>query len=262
VRRTDEVRRTWWESNQLAKTTKEEIMPKRGKKYREVAKLIDREKSYSPQEALELVKKVSYTSFDGSVETHLRLGVDPRQADQQVRGVVQLPHGTGKKVRVLVFAEGEAEKIAQEAGADYVGSDDLAKRIQEGWLEFDVTIAIPQVMGKVGRLGKVLGPRGLMPSPKVGTVVPPEDLPRVIDELHRGRLEFRLDKTANLHVPIGKVSFSSEQLLENFMALIDAVVRAKPAAAKGQYIRKVVVAPSMGPGVKVDPIQALTLRAA
>jgi large subunit ribosomal protein L1 len=238
-------------------------MSKRGKKYLEVVKLVDRDKNYSPQEAMELVKKVSYTAFDGSVETHLRLGVDPRQADQQVRGVVQLPHGTGKEVRVLVFAEGEAEKIAQEAGADYVGCDDLIKRIQqEGWLEFDITIAIPQVMGKVGRLGKILGPRGLMPSPKVGTVVPPEDLPRVIDELHQGRVEFRLDKTANLHVPIGKVSFSSEQLLDNFTALVDAIVRAKPAAAKGQFIKKVVVAPSMGPGIKVDPTQAVTLRTA
>jgi large subunit ribosomal protein L1 len=236
-------------------------MSKRGKKYREVAKLVDREQSYPPQEALELVKKISYTSFDGPVETHLRLGIDPRQADQQVRGVVQLPHGTGKKVRILVFAEGEAEKIAEEAGADYVGSDDLVKRIQEGWLEFDITIAIPQMMGKVGRLGKILGPRGLMPSPKVGTVVQAEDLPRVIDELHRGRVEFRLDKTANLHVPIGKASFSTEQLVENFTALIDAIVRARPPAAKGQYIRKIVVAPCMGPGIKIDPVQALALRA-
>jgi large subunit ribosomal protein L1 len=223
-------------------------MSKRGKKYREVAKLVDREQSYPPQEALELVKKISYTSFDGPVETHLRLGIDPRQADQQVRGVVQLPHGTGKKVRILVFAEGEAEKIAEEAGADYVGSD-------------DITIAIPQMMGKVGRLGKILGPRGLMPSPKVGTVVQAEDLPRVIDELHRGRVEFRLDKTANLHVPIGKASFSTEQLVENFTALIDAIVRARPPAAKGQYIRKIVVAPCMGPGIKIDPVQALALRA-
>lgn len=237
-------------------------MSKRGKKYQEAAKLVDRGKNYSPQEAIELVRKVSYTSFDGSVEAHIRLGLDPRQADQQVRGVVQLPNGIGKQVRILVFAEGEAERIAQEAGADYVGSDDLVKRIQEGWLEFDATIAVPQLMGKVGRLGKVLGPRGLMPSPKVGTVVPPEDLTRVIDELHKGRVEFRLDKTANVHVPIGKVSFPSEKLMGNFVALLDAIVRAKPSAAKGQYIKKVVVAPSMGPGIKVDIAQAVSLHVA
>jgi large subunit ribosomal protein L1 len=236
-------------------------MAKHGKKYLDKAQLVDRTRSYSPGEALSLVKETSYSSFDGTVETHMHLNVDPRKADQQVRSVVQFPHGTGRKVRVLVFAEGEAEKIAEGAGADYVGIDDLIKRIQEGWLEFDVAIAIPQVMGKVGRLGKILGTRGLMPNPKAGTIVPAEDLPRLIDELHKGRVEFRIDKTANLHVPIGKVSFSAEQLVDNFTALMDAVIRAKPATAKGQYIKKIVVTSTMGPGVKIDIAQAMSLRA-
>jgi len=190
------------------------------------------------------------------------MNVDPRHADQQVRGVVTLPHGTGKEVRILVFAEGEAEKIAQEAGADHVGGDELVKKIEEGWLDFDATIAIPQMMGKVSKLGRILGPRGLMPSPKTGTVVSLEDVPRVIDELRAGRVEFKLDKTANLHVPIGKVNFKSEELLENFASLMDAVQRAKPSGAKGQYVKKIVLTSTMGPGVKVDIAQALALRAA
>ncbi|UCC86161.1 MAG: 50S ribosomal protein L1 [Anaerolineales bacterium] len=235
-------------------------MPTRGKKYREAAKLIDREKAYSPEEAMELVKKVSYTNFDATVEVHLRMGLDPRHADQQVRSTVSLPHGTGKQVRVLVFVEGEGEKIAEEAGADYVGSDDLIQKIQGGWFEFDVAVATPPMMGKVGRMGKVLGPRGLMPSPKAGTIVPAEDLGRVVRELKAGRVEFRLDKTANIHVPIGKVSFSQQQLAENFAALMEAVQRAKPAAAKGQYIRRVTIAPAMGPGVKLDVFQASQLE--
>ncbi len=235
-------------------------MPTRGKKYREAAKLIDREKAYSPEEAMELVKKVSYTNFDATVEVHLRMGLDPRHADQQVRSTVSLPHGTGKQVRVLVFVEGEGEKIAEEAGADYVGSDDLIQKIQGGWFEFDVAVATPPMMGKVGRMGKVLGPRGLMPSPKAGTIVPAEDLGRVVRELKAGRVEFRLDKTANIHVPIGKVSFSQQQLAENFAALMEAVQRAKPAAAKGQYIRRVTIAPTMGPGVKLDVFQASQLE--
>lgn len=235
-------------------------MPKRGKKYQEVAKLVDRERAYSPEEAIELIKKISYANFDATVEAHLRMGLDPRHADQQVRSTVSLPHGTGKQVRVLVFAEGEGEKIAEEAGADYVGSDDLTQKIQGGWFEFDVAVATPPMMGKVGRLGKILGPRGLMPSPKAGTIVPAEDLGRVVKELKAGRVEFRLDKTANIHVPIGKSSFSKEQLLENFAALMEAVQRARPAAAKGQYIRRITVTPTMGPGVKIDVFQASQLE--
>ena len=235
-------------------------MPKRGKKYLELAKLVDRTKTYSPEEAIELAKKTSFTNFDATVEAHLRLGVDPRKADQQVRTIALLPHGTGKKMRILAFAEGEAEKIAQEAGADYVGSDELIKQIQEGWLDFEVVVAVPQVMGKVGRLGKILGPRGLMPSPKAGTIVPAEDLPRLINEMRAGRVEFRLDKTANLHVPIGKVRFPKENLMENLAALMEAVLKAKPASAKGQYIRKITLTTTMGPGIKVDVAKAQELK--
>lgn len=237
-------------------------MPKRGKKYLAAAQLVDRNRLYTPEEAIELAKKTSYAQFDASVEVHLRMGVDPRHADQQVRGVVVLPNGTGKRTRILVFAEGDAARIAQEAGADYVGSDELIQKIQGGWLEFDVAIATPQVMGKVGRLGRILGPRGLMPSPKTDTIVPPEDLPRVIREARLGRVEFRVDRTANIHVPIGKVSFEKQQLLENMSALMDAINRAKPAAAKGTYIRKVALAATMGPGIRVDPAQAAAMRPA
>lgn len=235
-------------------------MPKRGKKYQEVAKLVDRDRTYSAEEAIELVRKVSYSTFDATVEVHLRMGLDPRHADQQVRSTVSLPHGTGKQVRVLVFVEGEGEKIAEEAGADYVGSDNFIQKIQGGWFEFDVAVATPPMMSKVGRMGKILGPRGLMPSPKAGTIVPAEDLGRLVRELKAGRVEFRLDKTANIHVPIGKVSFSKEQLVENFAALMEAVQRARPSAAKGQYIRRITVAPTIGPGVKVDVLQASQLQ--
>lgn len=237
-------------------------MPKRGKKYQEAANLVDRERDYPPDEGVALIKKVSYANFDATIEAHLRMGLDPRHADQQVRSTVSLPHGTGKEVRVLVFAEGEGEKFAEEAGADYVGSDDLVKKIQDGWFEFDVAVATPPMMSKVGRLGKVLGPRGLMPSPKAGTIVADDDLGRVVTELKAGRLEFRLDKTANIHVPIGKSSFSEEQLAENFAALMEAVQRAKPPAAKGQYIRRITLAPTMGPGVKIDVFQASQLQTA
>jgi large subunit ribosomal protein L1 len=237
-------------------------MSKRGKKYLESAKLVDRTRTYLPEEAIELAKKTSFTSFDATVEAHLRLGVDPRKADQQVRSIALLPHGTGKKRRILVFAEGEAEKIAQEAGADYVGSDDLIQQIQEGWLDFEIAIAIPQMMGKVGRLGKILGPRGLMPNPKAGTLVPAEDLPRLIKEMRSGRVEFRLDKTANMHVPIGKVSFPKENLLDNLAALMEAVLKAKPASAKGQFIRKITLTTTMGPGIKVDVAEARALKTA
>ncbi len=236
-------------------------MPKRGKKYRQASEKVDRTRLYPPEEALQLVKEISYAGFDETVEVHFRLGVDPRHADQQVRGTAVLPHGLGKEVRVLVFASGEAEKIAREAGADYVISDDEGiKRIQDGWTDFDVAIAVPDMMSKVGRLGRVLGPRGLMPSPKTGTIVPPEDLPRLISEAKAGRVEFRVDKTANVHVPIGKVSFPTEKLLDNFAVLVDTIRKARPAASKGTYIRKITVASSMGPGVKVDPVQAQTLE--
>jgi large subunit ribosomal protein L1 len=237
-------------------------MPKRGKKYREAAELVDRTKTYSPEEAIELAKKTSFANFDATVEVHLRLGVDPRKADQQVRSIALLPHGTGKKRRILVFAEGEAEKIAQEAGADYVGSDDLVKQIQEGWLDFEVAIAIPQVMGKVGLLGKILGPRGLMPNPKAGTLAPAEDLPRLINEMRSGRVEFRVDKTANLHTPIGKVSFSKENLMDNLAVLMEAILKVKPPAAKGQYIKKITLTTTMGPGIKMDVAKAQELKAA
>nr|HID12582.1 50S ribosomal protein L1 [Anaerolineae bacterium] len=236
-------------------------MPKRSKKYRQALEKVDRLRLYSPQEALELVKETSYVNFDATVDTHFRLGVDPRHADQQVRGVVLLPHGLGKEVRVLVFAAGEAEKIAREAGADYVASDDeWIKKIQNGWTEFDVAIAVPEMMGKVGRLGRVLGPRGLMPNPKAGTIAPAKDLPRLVQEAKAGRVEFRVDKTANLHIPIGKVSFPTEKLLDNFAAVVDAVKKARPPASKGTYIRRITVTSSMGPGIKVDPIQAQALE--
>lgn len=236
-------------------------MPKRGKRYLEAAKLIEPDRNYTPEEAVDLVKKTSYTKFNATVEAHLRTGLDPRKADQQVRSTVQLPNGTGREVRVLVFAEGEGAKEAADAGADYVGSDDLVQKIQqEGWFEFDVAVATPAMMSKVGRLGKALGPRGLMPSPKAGTVVPDADLGRLVGELKAGRVEFRLDKTANMHVPIGKVSFSNEQLLQNFAALMEAVSNARPTGARGTYIRKVTLTATMGPGIKVDPVQASQLQ--
>jgi large subunit ribosomal protein L1 len=237
-------------------------MPKRGKKYQEAAKLVDQDRAYAPDEAVDLARRVSYAGFDATIEVHLRMGVDPRQADQQVRSTVSLPNGTGRTVRVLVFAEGEGERVAREAGADYVGSDDLIKQIQGGWLDFDVAVATPALMGKVGRLGKLLGPRGLMPSPKSGTIAPDSDLARVVRELKGGRVEFRLDKSANIHVPIGRASFSKQQLVENLSALMEAVQRAKPASAKGQYVRRITVAPTMGPGIKVDVYQASTLQVA
>jgi len=231
-------------------------MRKPGKKYREQAAKVDATKSYSPKEAVALARATSYTKFNGTLEAHIRLGVDPKYADQNVRDVVVLPHGLGKTVRVLVFAEGEGARLARDSGADYVADDELIKKIQEGWAEFDVAVATPEMMGKVGRLGRILGPRGLMPNPKTGTVVPAQDLPRVIKESKAGRVEFRVDKTGNLHVPIGKISFSEQQLYENFAALIQAVIKARPASAKGTYLRKIVLAATMGPGIKVDPVAA------
>ncbi|MDT8898731.1 MAG: 50S ribosomal protein L1 [Thermanaerothrix sp.] len=235
-------------------------MAKHGKKYLAAKAKVDAGRAYSPEEALKLAKETSITNFDGTVEVHLRMGLDPRQADQQVRDVVVLPHGLGKTVRVLVFAQGEAAAIAQQAGADYVAdSDEWITKIQNGWTDFDVAIATPDMMSKVGRLGRVLGPRGLMPNPKAGTVVPADDLPRVIREAKAGRVEFRMDKTANIHVPIGKVSFDVDKLYANMAALMDAIKKAKPAAAKGTYIKRVTVTTTMGPGIRVDPIQAQSM---
>jgi large subunit ribosomal protein L1 len=226
----------------------------RARKYKEAAKTIEHAKQYSPDEAVKLVKGASTSKFDGSIEAHLRLGVDPRHADQMVRGSVTLPHGTGKKRRVLVFAQGDKAREAKEAGADYVGGDDLAKRIQEGWLDFDVTLATPDMMGMVGRLGKVLGPRGLMPNPKAGTVT--FDIAKGVKDIQGGRIEYRVDKTGIIHTNIGKASYTEAQLRENLAALMDAVVRAKPASAKGQFLRSVYLAPTMGPSVQIDPALA------
>jgi large subunit ribosomal protein L1 len=236
-------------------------MAKHGKKYREAATHVEKERLYEPMEALRLARETSYTKFDGTIEVHIRLGVDPRHAEQQVRDTVLLPNGLGKQVRVLAFAEGEATRVATEAGADIIGDDDVIKRIKDGWVEFDATVSTPDMMGKIGKsgLGKVLGPRGLMPNPKAGTVVPAEDLPRVIKELKAGRVEFRVDRTANLHVPIGKASFDVDKLFENFGALMEAVRKARPASAKGTYVRKVTVTSTMGPGVRVDPNAALAV---
>lgn len=236
-------------------------MAKHGKKYLAALAKVDTDTAYEPMKALELVKETAYGEFDGTVEVHLRTGLDPRQADQQIRDVVVLPNGLGKTVRVLVFAQGEGATLAQQAGADYVAdTDEFIARIQGGWTDFDVAIATPDMMGRAGRLGRILGPRGLMPNPKAGTVVPAEDLPRVINEAKAGRVEFRLDKTANLHVPIGKVSFSTEKLHQNMAALMDAVRKARPTAAKGVFVRRVTVTSTMGPGIRVDTNQAFTME--
>lgn len=235
-------------------------MAKHGKKYNAARAKVEVNTYYEPAKALELAKETSYSKFDATVEVHMRMGLDPRQADQQVRDVVVLPNGLGKTVRVLVFAQGEGATRATESGADYVAdSDEWIAKIQGGWTEFDVAISTPDMMSKAGRLGRVLGPRGLMPNPKAGTVVPAEDLPRVIREAKAGRVEFRLDKTANIHVPIGKSSFTLEKLHENLTALMDAIKKAKPAGAKGSYIRRITIAATMGPGVKVDALLAQTM---
>jgi large subunit ribosomal protein L1 len=233
-----------------------------GKKYEAAAKLVDKNKAYQPKEAVELVKKSATAKFDGTVELHLRTGLDPKNATQQLRGVALLPHGLGKKVRVLVFAQGEAERIANTAGADIVGGDDLIKKIEEGWVEFDTAIAIPEMMGKVGKLGKVLGRKGLMPNPKSGTVVSMNDLPRVIEDARKGRVEYKLDKTAIIHVPVGKVSFEEKKLLDNLTAIIEAIVKAKPSGSKGQYIKSIYITTTMGPSVKLDLSSATSLTAA
>ena len=227
-----------------------------GKKYIESSKLIDKNALYTPAEALELAVKTAKAKFDETIELHIRLGVDPRHADQQVRGAVVLPHGTGKDVKVLVFAKGEKAKEAEAAGADFVGADELVQKIQgENWFDYDVVVATPDMMGVVGRLGRVLGPKGLMPNPKSGTVT--FDVANAIKEIKAGKVEYRVDKTAIVHCPIGKKSFGTEKLVENFKALMDALVKAKPAAAKGQYLKSVSVSATMGPGAKVNPAKVL-----
>jgi len=231
-----------------------------GKRYLEAAKLVDRERLYQPDEAAELVKTTTTVGFDASIEVHLRLGVDPRHADQMVRGTVVLPHGTGKVVRVAVFAQGEKAQEALKAGADEVGADDLVKKIEAGWLEFDVALATPDTMGQVGRLGKILGRRGLMPNPKSGTIT--FDLDRAVREVKAGRVEFKVDKAGTVHVAVGKASFEPEQLVSNLAALIDAINRAKPSGSKGQYLRGLTIASTMGPGIRVDVPALLAVAAA
>jgi len=235
-------------------------MPKRGKKYLDAASRLDASKRWSLEEAIELAKELSFAKFDESVEMAVRLGVDPKHADQMVRGTVVLPHGTGRNVRVLVFAKGEKEKEAQQAGADYVGAEELIKKIQSGWLEFDAVVATPDMMSSVSKLGKILGPRRLMPSPKTGTVT--FDVGRAVKELKSGRIEFKVDRTANVHVVLGKKTFEKDQLIENARTFLDSLIRARPAASKGRYLKSITISTTMGPGIKVDPLQAAaSLRA-
>ena len=236
-------------------------MAKRGKNYRSALEHIDRDRAYEPQEALKLLKENAFAKFDETVELHMRTGLDTRHADQQLRGTIVLPHGLGKSQRVLVFAEGEGARLANEAGADHVGSDDLVKQIEGGWLEFEIALATKDMMGKVGRLGRVLGPRGLMPNPRTNTVVEAEDLPKAIADARHGRVEFRTDRTALIHVPIGKVSFPEESLLENLTALVGAISRERPTGGKGQFIRSIILTSTMGPGIKLDVAPTLSLDA-
>ncbi|MPZ14093.1 MAG: 50S ribosomal protein L1 [Chloroflexi bacterium] len=235
-------------------------MAKYGKRVLQLRKRVDPERRYDPREALALAKELASAHFDETIECHVRTGVDPRHADQMVRGSVVLPAGTGKRVRVLAFAQGEKAREAADAGADYVGADDLVQRIQGGWMDFDVAVATPDVMSSVGRLGRILGPRGLLPNPRTGTVS--MDIGRLIRDVRAGRVEFRVDRTAVIHSPVGKASFSEEQLVQNLAAFLDAVVRAKPSGAKGQYIRSIALAPTMGPGVKLDVSETLGLVSA
>ena len=234
-------------------------MAKRGKRYKEAQSAID-DKGYEPHEAIALAKRSATANFDETVELHLRTGADPRHADQTVRGVAILPHGVGKQVRVTVFAQGEAASLATEAGADFVGDDDLIKRIEGGWTDFDVSIAVPEMMGRVGRLGRILGRKGLMPNPRTGTVVQPEDIPKAVGDAKKGRVEYRLDRTGLIHVPIGKASFDESQLLDNLTALVDNIVRARPSGVKGQFIRSAYVATTMGPSVEMDVASTSDLR--
>jgi large subunit ribosomal protein L1 len=232
-------------------------MARTGKKFEEALKKVDREKRYTMEEALDILPQLSYAKFDETVELALRLGVDPRHADQMVRGSVALPNGLGKTVKILVFAKGQKEKEAQDAGADYVGAEDLIEQIQKGWMDFDKTIATPDVMGMVSKLGKILGPRGLMPNPKVGTVT--FDVAKTVKEMKAGRVEFRVDKAGNLHVPVGKISFGKEKLLENLNSLLEVVLRLKPPSSKGTYVKGMAVSTTMSPGIKIDPAYARTL---
>jgi large subunit ribosomal protein L1 len=234
-------------------------MPKRGKKYEEAVKQVEHLKPYPPTEALALAKKIAFAKFDETVELHLRTGLDPRHADQQLRGTTLLPNGLGKTVTVVVFAEGEAARNAEQAGADVVGADDLIKRVEDGWTDFDVALAARDMMGRVSRLGRVLGPRGLMPNPRTGTVVDPEDIAKAVSDARQGRVEFRLDRTALIHCPIGKVSFDEDKLLENMAALVDAIVKAKPTGGKGQYIRGASLTTTMGPGIRLELAPTLAL---
>ncbi|MDY6907237.1 MAG: 50S ribosomal protein L1 [Chloroflexota bacterium] len=236
-------------------------MASHGKKHLEAVGLVDSQREYEPREAILLAQKASYANFDETVEVHLHMNLDPRHADQQIRGVASLPHGLGKTVKVLIFTQGEALRAAEEAGADFVGSDDLVKRIEEGWVEFDVAIATPDVMGKVSKLGKVLGRRGLMPNPKSGTIVPPQDLPRAIADARKGRVDFRMDRTAVIHLPFGKASFDVDKLVDNLATIIESVVRARPSGAKGQLVKSAFIATSMGPGIKLDLKPTLAMRA-
>ncbi|MBE3570516.1 MAG: 50S ribosomal protein L1 [Bacillales bacterium] len=226
-------------------------MAKKGKKYLEALKLVDRTKAYSVEEAIDLVKKTNYAKFDATVEAAFRLGVDPKKADQQIRGAVVLPNGTGKTAKVLVFAKGEKAKEAEAAGADYVGDTEYINKISEGWFDFDVIVATPDMMGEVGKLGRILGPKGLMPNPKTGTVT--FDVAKAVQEIKAGKVEYRVDKAGNVHVPIGKVSFDNEKLVQNFETIFETLLKAKPAAAKGTYMKNVSVTSTMGPGIKVDP---------
>ena len=233
-----------------------------GKKHREALTLVDRLAAYPPAEAIALAKKAAHARFDETVELHVRTGLDVRHADQQLRGSVLLPHGLGKTVRVLVFAEGEGARAAQEAGADFVGGDDLVKKVEGGWTDFDVALAQREMMGKVGRLGRVLGPRGLMPNPRSNTVVDEQDIGRAVTDARQGRVEYRLDRSAIIHVPIGKISFEEEKLLENLAAIVETIVKSRPAGAKGQFVRSMTLATTMGPGIRLEPGSTLELSTA
>ena len=235
-------------------------MGKRGKRYRQAAEGFDGEALYQPSDAVAMAKKGATANFDETVELHLRTGSDPRHADQLVRGVATLPHGTGKAVRVVVFTQGEGVTTAEQAGADYVGDDDLIKKIEGGWTEFDVSIATPDVMGRIGRLGRILGRKGLMPNPRTGTVVQHEDIPRAVQEAKKGRVEYRLDRSALVHVPIGKASFDEQQLLDNLTSVMDNIVRSRPSGVKGQFIRSAFLATTMGPGIQMDVAGATALK--
>jgi large subunit ribosomal protein L1 len=235
-------------------------MAKQSRRYAALAERVEADRLYQPGEAIQLLKELSTVKFDETVEVHLRTTSDPRHADQMLRGVAVLPHGLGKQVRVLVFASGEAADAARQAGADYVGDDDLIKQIEEGWMEFDISLAVPEVMPKIGRLGRILGRRGLMPNPRTGTMVQPQDLPRVIQEAKAGRVEYRTDRTAIIHCPIGKVSFDADRLLENLAVLMDGILRAKPATVKGPFLRTAYLTSSMGPGISLDPASLQALR--